>query len=123
MTRLGGLLVAACLLIVAWQSLHARNQDTQNKPAAAPQVATDAELGREVRSLLARNCYKCHGPDEKTRKAKLRLDLPVKPDDDRIAPGHPDKSELVARVFSTDADTVMPPASTKLQLTREQKEL
>ena len=28
-----------------------------------------------VRPILARHCFKCHGPDDKARKAKLRLDV------------------------------------------------
>ena len=29
----------------------------------------------KVRPILAKNCFKCHGPDDKARKAKLRLDV------------------------------------------------
>ena len=54
-----------------------------------------------VRPILARHCFKCHGPDDKARKAKLRLDVrsqAVKPAASgaiAIVPGKPDESELV----------------------------
>ena len=72
------------------------------------------DFNREIRPILADNCYKCHGPDEKTRKAKLRLDVR----EEAIAakafvPGKPDESELVKRVCSTDPDLRMPPAASK----------
>ena len=42
---------------------------------AAQAIAFAApDFQREVRPILARHCFKCHGPDKKTRKAKLRLE-------------------------------------------------
>src|SRR5438445_13502685 len=79
------------------------------------------DFTREVRPLLARFCFKCHGPDEKTRKAKLRLDLPPKAASDAIVPGNPDASALVARVYAADPEMVMPPPSTKMALSAAQK--
>src|SRR5262245_36716831 len=64
------------------------------------------DFQRDVRPLLSRHCFKCHGPDDKVRKAKLRLDVREaatkegrsgKP---AVAPGKPDESELVRRIFA-----------------------
>src|SRR5213079_97728 len=83
---------------------------------------------REVRPILARNCFKCHGPDDAARKSKLRLDVsdvprkPAKSGAIAIVAGKPEESELVKRIFSTDEDEVMPPPSTKIQLSEPEKE-
>ena len=80
-------------------------------------------FNRDIRPILAEHCYRCHGPDSASRKAKLRLD-----DRDTaiqrgaIAPGHADKSELVARIFADD-DTVMPPPKVKDALTKRERDL
>src|SRR5487761_2419127 len=66
----------------------------------------------QVRPLLADRCFKCHGPDEKARKAKLRLDLPETAYEFRdkdtgkaaIVPGHPEQSELCRRILVADDD-------------------
>ena len=61
---------------------------------------------REVRPVLSRYCFQCHGPDDKARKAKLRLDLregalkPAKSGTIPIVPGKLEKSEIVRRIFS-----------------------
>ena len=92
-------------------------------------IAADApDFSRDVRPILSQHCFKCHGPDDKARKGGLRLDLresatkEAKSGAVALMPGQPDKSELVARIFSTDEDELMPPPSAKRALTPEQKE-
>jgi hypothetical protein len=87
---------------------------------AAP-IRADVDFARDVLPILSDNCFKCHGPDEKARKAKLRLD--TKDGAKKVlTPGKPDESELYTRVVSTDAADVMPPPDSNLTLTAKQKE-
>ena len=79
-------------------------------------------FNREIRPILSNKCFACHGPDEKARKAKLRLDqrasaLQV------IKPGAPGESELMARVTRRDRDEMMPPPQTHKTITRDEIEL
>ncbi|QDT69190.1 Planctomycete cytochrome C [Planctomycetes bacterium MalM25] len=74
-------------------------------------VATAEErvsFNREIRPILSDRCYYCHGFDEHTREADLRLDREA---DSRavIEPGVPEESELLRRVLSDDEYEVMPP--------------
>src|SRR5437870_4062212 len=66
--------------------------------------AKGPEYNRDVRPILAENCFACHGPDSASRKAGLRLD---KRDEaikaGAIVPGQPDRSELIARICATAA--------------------
>ena len=82
------------------------------------------QFNRDIRPILSENCYACHGPDKNRRKAKLRLDeRAAAVGANAIAPGKPDESELVARVFEEDADQRMPPPASRKTLTPAQKDL
>src|SRR5215470_844100 len=81
-------------------------------------AAQDVQFNRDIRPLLSNRCFYCHGPDEKNRKAGLRLDTFEGATKDRggyqaIKPGKPDESELIRRVTSHDVNEVMPPPRAK----------
>jgi hypothetical protein len=88
-----------------------------------PARAADVDFTRDVRPILSRHCFKCHGFDDKARKAKLRLDVREGAVKKVIVPGKPDDSELVRRIYATDPDEVMPPPVTKNPLSDAQKQI
>jgi len=90
--------------------------------------ANEIDYNWHVRPILSENCFKCHGPDPSSRKAKLRLDvgevakgeLPESKGKFAIVPRHPERSELIRRITSRDPDERMPPESTHKTLTATQ---
>jgi mono/diheme cytochrome c family protein len=96
-------------------------------PVAA--AADVPDFNREIRPILSRNCFACHGPDEHDRRGGLRLDdraaatRELESGLTAIVPGKPAESELVARLHATDADIVMPPPESNHVLTAVQKQL
>src|SRR2546426_384677 len=86
-----------------------------NKPDAV-------DFSAQIRPIISSKCFSCHGQDETSRKAKLRLDTREEAIKERkgrraIVPGDLEKSELVARITSKDEDEVMPPPKTGHKLT------
>lgn len=72
------------------------------------------DFRRDVLPVLSSRCYHCHGPDEGSREAKLRLDVREDAIKDRdgiqaIVPGNSKLSEVVIRITSKDEDELMPP--------------
>jgi hypothetical protein len=110
------LLLVSCLFgtAVTWE---AHGQDPQ----------TALNFSKEIRPILSNNCFPCHGPDEGQRKAKLRLDTQAGSRKDlgghqAIAPGAPEESELIRRIFSDDPDEIMPPKDSNRSLSQSQKQ-
>ncbi|RFC45436.1 MAG: Protein of unknown function DUF1553/DUF1549/Planctomycete cytochrome C [Verrucomicrobia bacterium] len=78
-------------------------------------------FNRDVRPILAENCFACHGFDKKGRKADLRLDtregaLAV------LSPHNLEESALLDHIFAEDEEELMPPRKSGKQLSAAQKE-
>lgn len=105
---------ATIVLLLVAIGLHVR------PTTAAPPVS----YTRDIKPLLANRCYACHGPDESTREANLRLDNRDAAVEWAIVPGDAGSSEVVARISADDADSLMPPAdSNKPRLTPAEIEI
>lgn len=96
--------------------------------ACGARGAEPINFDRDIRPILADNCFICHGPDEAKRESDLRLDTKEGAfarlgDHHAIVPGKPDESELYLRVVSDDPDMRMPPADSGRQLSAQQIEL
>src|SRR5437879_3442587 len=93
--------------------------------------ANDARINfdRDIRPILSNNCFKCHGPDEKQRKAHLRLDrregalAELKSGNRAVVPGKKEESALVARITAAESEERMPPPASGKILTSGQIEL
>ena len=80
---------------------------------------------RDILPLLSDRCLLCHGPDEASREADLRLDnadamfgATQNGGLERVVvPGAPDQSELIRRITTPDEHERMPPPESHLQLT------
>ena len=109
-------------------------QVAEARPAVLPARSTSRprnprHLGynRDVRPILAENCFPCHGPDKAARKAGLRLDREeiakgtLASGTVPVVAGAPDKSALVARLLHADEERRMPLAkSGRARLSSEQ---
>ncbi|MFY7877902.1 MAG: DUF1549 domain-containing protein, partial [Pirellula sp.] len=95
----------------------------------APGEQSDIEIASSIRKLFSDRCFTCHGPDSQTRATELRLDR-----DDGVqfetssgkkfaVAGNLSESEIWDRIHSSDPDVVMPPPSSKIELSPAQKDL
>ena len=96
-------------------------------PLAAEKKQT-VSFNRDIRPILSSKCFHCHGPSEKSRKAKLRLDIEAEALSERdgiraIVPGNLDESELWHRILSDDPEEMMPPPESKKPMTKEEVSL
>ena len=113
--------VSADVCIVARTSsrssaMLARRCWSQRRFVRCSRARPPIDFTRDVRPILADNCFHCHGPDagraagrpaarcvaERGRRPRRR--------GRRYRRGKPDESELIARITSDDPDVRMPPA-------------
>lgn len=108
--------VAGCLAVWLVSSL-----------GPASSGAGEVSFNRDIRPILAENCYGCHGPDDANRQSRLRLDSETSARADlgrgrrAIVPGQPERSELIRRITHPDPALRMPPVNSSHTL--EEKEI
>lgn len=101
----------------------------QDSSTMAIDVPKHPDFNFDIRPILSENCFLCHGPDESTREAGLRLDMRdgataiLKSGNQAILPGNWKKSELIKRISSSDPDYQMPPPEMKKRLNKRETEL
>ena len=104
----GSLTAAALVAIILMVHASASAAISDNAP-----LPDRIEFNRDVRPILAENCYSCHGPDASQRKADLRLDTKdglfnaIK-DNHPVVPERADESELYRRITTDNSDDRMP---------------
>lgn len=94
-----------------WGSDLNETQQAELLQAAERQVV----FAREVRPILSRNCFQCHGPDDDNRQMGLRLDIPDGFAGDRgafggpvVVPGNADDSLMFQRIVAEAENFRMP---------------
>ncbi|APW62033.1 PSD1 and planctomycete cytochrome C domain-containing protein [Paludisphaera borealis] len=108
---------AALCLVASWGRTAA---------ADGPPPPDDVEYNRDVRPILSKNCFPCHGTDESKRARGLRLDLhdeavkTLKSGETAITPGDPDSSALLDRLIEEDETLRMPPKKTGPRLSPDE---
>src|SRR5271166_5662882 len=97
-----------------------------SRAEAGPPTPADAvKFTRDIRPILARHCFSCHGPDENQRNAKLRLDIKEDALGDRdgtrpFVPGSIEESEALRRISSDDPTEQMPPGGKEKRLSGDE---
>jgi len=86
-----------------------------------PGDAEHVDYNRDIRPILSRSCFPCHGADESTREADLRLDIRDEAIEmGAIEPDDPDSSYLMDMVLEEDDSLRMPPRKTGPRLTEDE---
>ena len=93
--------------------------------AFSAKSSAEISFNRDIRPILSNKCFFCHGPSEKSRKAKLRLDVEEEAfmEKNGIAAfvrKSLEDSEAWHRITSDDPDEVMPPPKFKKELTNDE---
>jgi len=99
-----------------------------NRPIAQTAQTKPVDFNRDIRPILSDTCFACHGPDEQTQQAGLRLDTKEGAFADRggyqvIIAGKAAESRLFQRVSAKEENLRMPPPTADRKLTQQQIDL
>jgi hypothetical protein len=108
-------LICAAAIVLAF-ALPSNGEEAKSSPI---------NFARDVRPILARHCFACHGPDESQRKAKLRLDtrdgaFSQREDSTPFKPKDLANSEASARIVSNEVEYQMPPGGPAKRLSADE---
>tara|TARA_R110002049_G_scaffold696_6_gene4464 strand:+ start:246922 stop:250140 length:3219 start_codon:yes stop_codon:yes gene_type:complete len=115
------------ILCLIWLTLSCSFDLPKEVEVAYNALPETIDFNFHVKPILSDRCYACHGPDENTRKAELRLDLEheafakLSNGNHAFVSGRPEKSESIIRVLSDDPEVMMPPPESNLSLTAKEK--
>ena len=102
--------VLALTCLSLFQPLQAEDKDA---------VKQEISFNRDIRPIFTANCFLCHGPNKKNRKAKLRLD-----EEKSVIRVFRKKnladSKAWKRINSKDYEEIMPPPRSHKVLTKEE---
>jgi len=92
--------------------------------AQALPASAAVDYQRDIRPILSNHCFPCHGADQESRQADLRLDQrDAALAHGAILPGKAADSPLLQRVLSSDPEQHMPPAEFNKPLNQTQTDL
>ncbi len=86
-------------------------------------------FNRDVRPIISKTCFSCHGPDDKHLSGELQLSnlssaqRGGESGEAAIVPGDASASKMIRRIFSEDPDLKMPPPEFHTRLTDEEKQI
>ena len=110
--RLPSFCLSWCFLALLLSGISTASEDTARKPL---------EFNRDIRPILAENCFSCHGPDPNKREADLRLDQRQSALDAGAI--DPSESLIIKRIHSDDSDLLMPPPDSNRRLSQRDKKI
>src|SRR5690349_8592762 len=115
--------VAACFCLVVAGAVRIRGAQAAQTPGVA--APAPIRFDRDIRPILANNCFYCHGPDEKHRETAFHFDteegafsVPG-----IIVRGDAASSEMIRRVTHPNVKDRMPPSDSGYSLTQPQIDL
>lgn len=115
--------VSAWLISIIIAAFSCSNNDIATS-GLSQELPEKVDFNFHIKPILSDRCFKCHGPDEKTRVTNLRLDteegafaaIDSIQQHFALVPGVLSKSELYKRITTSDPTEVMPPPNSNLSL-------